>query len=110
MLFYALFRWILPIDLNSSRVAFENFKELVTRFPQSGFAPDARQHMIFIRNQLAENEMHAGRYYLNRGTYISALNRARWVVENYPETPQAPEALAITVLLSKTRHDWSSRH
>jgi len=84
-------------DLNSSRVAFDNFKELVTRFPQSSFAPDARQHMIFIRNQLAENEMHAGRYYLNRGTYISALNRARWVVENYPETPQAPEALAITV-------------
>jgi len=84
-------------DLNNSRQAFDNFKELVTRFPNSAYAPDARQRMIFIRNQLAENELHAGRYYLKRKTYISALNRARWVVENYPETPQSAEALAIIV-------------
>ncbi len=84
-------------DLNNSRQAFDNFKELVTRFPNSAYAPDARQRMIFIRNQLAENELHAGRYYLKRKTYISALNRARWVVENYPETPQSAEALAIVV-------------
>jgi len=84
-------------DLNNSRQAFDNFKELVSRFPNSAYAPDARQRMIFIRNQLAENELHAGRYYLKRKTYISALNRARWVVENYPETPQSAEALAIVV-------------
>ena len=84
-------------DLNNSRLAFDNFKELVTRFPNSAYAPDARQRMIFIRNNLAENEMHAGRYYLKRKTYVSALNRARWVIENYPETPQSAEALAIAV-------------
>ncbi|MCB1674346.1 MAG: outer membrane protein assembly factor BamD [Moraxellaceae bacterium] len=82
-------------DLNNSRQAFDNFKELVTRFPNSAYAPDARQRMIYIRNQLAENELHAGRYYLKRKTYISALNRARWVMENYAETPQSAEALAI---------------
>lgn len=84
-------------DLSSSRLSFNNFNELVTRFPNSSFAVDARQHMIFIRNQLAENEMYAGRYYLKRGTYIAALNRARWLIENYPTTPQIPEALAMTV-------------
>lgn len=84
-------------DLNNSRLAFDNFKEMVTRFPDSAFAADARQHMIAIRNQLAESEMHAGRYYLKRKTYISALDRARWVVENYPQTPQTPEALATIV-------------
>lgn len=84
-------------DLSSSRLSFDNFKELVTRFPKSAFAADSRQHMIFIRNQLAENEMYAGRYYVKRGTYIAALNRARWIIENYPNTPQIPEALAMTV-------------
>ncbi|PTQ90165.1 outer membrane protein assembly factor BamD [Agitococcus lubricus] len=84
-------------DLNSSRLAFDNFNELVRRFPNSAYAPDARQHMIYIRNQMAENELHAGRYYLKRKTYVAALNRARWVVENYPQTPQTPEALAMIV-------------
>lgn len=84
-------------DLSNSRAAFDYFKELITRFPNSAYAPDASQRMIFIRNQLAENELHAGRYYLKRKTYVSALNRARWVMENYPETPQSAEALAIAV-------------
>lgn len=84
-------------DLSNSKAAFDYFKDLITRFPNSAYAPDARQHMVFIRNQLAENELHAGRYYLKRKTYVSALNRARWVMENYPETPQSAEALAIVV-------------
>lgn len=84
-------------DLSSTRQAFDNFKSLIAHFPNSAYAPDARQRMIFIRNQLAENELHAGRYYLKRKTYISALNRGRWVIENYPETPQSAEALAIVV-------------
>ena len=83
-------------DLSNSKVAFDYFKDLISRFPDSVYAPDARQHMVFIRNQLAENELHAGRYYLKRKTYVSALNRARWVMESYPETPQSAEALAIT--------------
>lgn len=84
-------------DLNNSRQAYDNFKEMVTRFPDSAFAADARQHMIAIRNELAESEMHAGRYYLKRKTWVSALNRARWVLENFPQTPQTPEALATVI-------------
>lgn len=82
-------------DLSNSLLAFDNFREMVSRFPNSAFATDARQHMISIRNQLAESEMHTARFYLKRKTYVSALNRARWVLENYPQTPQTPEALAM---------------
>ena len=84
-------------DTANFHQSFDNLRELTTRFPTSPYAGDARQRMIWLRNQFAEAEMHIARYYLKRGTWISALNRARWVVENYPQTPQTPEALAMTV-------------
>ena len=84
-------------DTANFHQSFDNLRELTTRFPTSPYAGDARQRMIWLRNQFAESEMHVARYYLKRGTLISALNRARWVVENYPQTPQTPEALAMTV-------------
>lgn len=83
-------------DQSNSRNAFAIFRDLVTRFPDSAYAADARQRMIDLRNNFAEGEMHAARYYLKRGTLVSALNRSRWVIENYPQTPQTPEALAMS--------------
>lgn len=84
-------------DLGSSRQAYNDFRDLVSRFPASEYAPDARQRMIYLRNQLAEAEMHAARYYMKRGAYVAALNRARWVVENFQGAPVVPEALAVEV-------------
>ncbi len=81
-------------DLGATRESFNDFRELLTRFPDSEYAADARQRMIFLRNQLAEAEMHAARFYVRRGAPLAALNRARWVVENYQGTPVMPEALA----------------
>ncbi len=82
-------------DLSSERTAFEDFRELLQHFPNSRFAPDARQHMIFIRNQLAESELHVALYYARRGAYLASLNRARNIVEGYPQSPSVPEALAV---------------
>lgn len=82
-------------DIGAGRDAFNDFKELLARFPESRYAPDARQRMVFIRNQIAEGELHAARYYIRRGAHVAAANRARWVLENYPSTPSVPEALAI---------------
>lgn len=82
-------------DLKAARDAFSAFKELVTRFPESPYAADARARMIFIRNNLAEHELHAARYYARRGANIAAANRARYVVVHYQRTPAVPEALAI---------------
>lgn len=82
-------------DLSTVRDSFNNFRELVTRFPNSDYAPDARARMIFIRNQFADAELHRAKFYAQKKTYVSCLNRARWLVENYPETPQIPDALAL---------------
>ena len=82
-------------DLSSWRDAFRDFHELVNRYPDSEYAPDARQRMIAVRNRMAELELHAARYYIKREAYIAANNRARYVVENYPSSPSVEEALIL---------------
>lgn len=82
-------------DMQAARDAFAAFKEMAEQFPDSPYAPDARSRMVFIRNNLAEHELHAARYYARRGAHIAAANRARYVVVHYQRTPAVPEALAI---------------
>lgn len=80
-----------------TRTSFRNFKELVSRFPESKYVEDSIKHMTHLRNQLARYEIHVADYYLRRKAYLSAANRAKYVVENYSKTPSIPEALAIMV-------------
>ena len=82
-------------DLSSWRDAFRDFHELVNRYPDSEYAPDARARMVYIRNQLAAYELHVARYYARRGAHVAAVNRAQQVVIHFQETPSVPEALAI---------------
>ncbi len=79
----------------SSLDSFERLFELVRRFPDSKYAPDARQRMIYLRNLLAEHEIEVAHYYLRRHAYLAAVNRARYVVENYPRSASVPDALAL---------------
>ncbi len=82
-------------DVASARSAFQNFSELLNRFPDSIYASDSSMRMVYLRNLLAEYEMHVAEYYLRRKAYVAAVNRARNVVENYGKTPSVPEALVI---------------
>ena len=82
-------------DQTSMRDSFLDFKELLRRFPDSRYAADARQRMVFLRFNLAAYEIAVAEYYMRRKAYIAATNRARYVLENYPATPQNAEALAI---------------
>ncbi|HEX4869781.1 MAG TPA: outer membrane protein assembly factor BamD [Moraxellaceae bacterium] len=82
-------------DMDNLQDAFTNFRELLVRFPDSPYSPDARARMIWIRNQLAESEMHVARLYARKKAWLSCLNRARGVVENFPGAPQVPDALAL---------------
>ena len=84
-------------DAGAARQSFFDFQELVRRFPDSPYARDARQRMIFLRNNLARYETHAADYYLRRGAYVAAANRARYVIQNYPNTPAVPDALQMLV-------------
>lgn len=82
-------------DQKASKEAFESFKELVTRFPASRYAPDARARMNYIANSLAEYEVHVARYYYRRGAYLAAANRAQTALADYREVPALEEALFI---------------
>jgi outer membrane protein assembly factor BamD len=77
--------------------SFSVFAQLVQRFPQSAYAADARQRMVFLRNRLADYEIHVARYYLQRGAWLAAANRAKFVIEQYNGAPAGNEALRILV-------------
>jgi outer membrane protein assembly factor BamD len=84
-------------DPKGTREAFDAFKELVTRFPDSKYSEDARARMRYLVNALAMNEVHVARYYMKRGAYVAAANRAQYAVKNYPNAPATEEAVFIMV-------------
>ena len=79
------------------RQAFEAFSRVVTQYPRSEYAPDSRQRMIYLRNRLADYEINVARYYVRRGAWVAAQNRARFVLEQYDGAPAMREALEILV-------------
>lgn len=85
-------------DQKAHREAFDAFRELVTRWPESKYADDARARMRYLVNAMAGGEVHIARYYFTRGAYVGAINRARNVVETYQTSPAVEEALFIMIL------------
>jgi len=82
-------------DPSSALQSFKNFGELLSLFPESQYAEDTRKRMVYLRNILAQHEVHVATYYMRRGAYLAAANRARFVIENYDKTPAIPEALVL---------------
>lgn len=82
-------------DQKAAKESFESFKELVSRFPESRYAGDAKLRMTYIVNSLALYEVHVARYYYSRGAYVAAANRAQIAVNDYREVPALEEALYI---------------
>ncbi len=84
-------------DPKAARESFDAFKELVTRYPNSKYTPDAIARMKYLVNALASNEVHVARYYMKRGAYVAAANRAQYALLNYAQAPAVEEALFIMV-------------
>lgn len=84
-------------DPSAARAAFNNFRELVDRFPNSRYAADAVNRMVHLRNLLARHEILAADYYMRRGAWVAAANRAKYVIENYQQTPSVADAASILV-------------
>jgi outer membrane protein assembly factor BamD len=82
---------------NDARKSFDAFAALIQHYPQSIYAPDARQRMIYLRNRLADFDLHVAEYYMRRGAYVAAMNRARFCIENYDGAPATQPALAILI-------------
>ena len=84
-------------DPKQAKESFEAFRELVSRFPSSKYAEDARLRMAFIKNSLARSDVHVARFYYQRGAYVAAINRAQTTVQEYRDVPAVEEALFIMV-------------
>jgi len=82
-------------DPKAAREAFDAFKELATRFPTSKYTPDAVARMNYLINALAGSEVHVARYYLKRGAYVAAVNRAQYALKTYPQAPANEEGLVV---------------
>jgi outer membrane protein assembly factor BamD len=94
-------RWF-NTDLNERppqdvRRAFDAFGELIRQRPDSVYAHDARQRMLYLRNRLADYEVYVAQHYLDREAYIAAIDRARFCIENYDGAPAVREALEIMI-------------
>lgn len=82
-------------DIGTARQAFASLGELIEKYPNSPYAPDARQRLISLRNQLARSEINVANYYFSRGALVAAANRGQFVVENFQKTPAVADGLAV---------------
>lgn len=84
-------------DPKSAKDAFDAFKELVTKYPESKYAPDSVARMNYLVNALASHEVHVARYYMKRSAYLAAANRVQFAMKTYPQAPANEEGLLIMV-------------
>ncbi|VAX05376.1 Outer membrane beta-barrel assembly protein BamD [hydrothermal vent metagenome] len=84
-------------DAGAAMDSFDDFSELVRRFPTSKYSKDAQKRLIYLRNNLARYEVHVAEYYMDRGAYLAAANRSVYVVENFQRTPSVRDALKTMI-------------
>lgn len=85
-------------DPKALRDAYDAFKEVVTRFPNSKYAEDSRRRLAYLTNAMAMSDIHAARYYYSVGAYVAVVNRTRYVIDNYQRTPAVEDALGLQAL------------
>jgi outer membrane protein assembly factor BamD len=84
-------------DLSSAKVAYQEFKKLIERFPESDYVADAQKRIIYLRDIVSRQEIEIANYYMQRAAYVAAVNRAKAVIESYPGTSASADALAVLV-------------
>jgi outer membrane protein assembly factor BamD len=88
-------------DQANLRQSFDDFGALISRYPQSRYAEDARLRMVHLRNMMAQADLNIALFYLKRNAFVAASNRAKAIIETYPQSVQAGDALAVMVLSYK---------
>ena len=82
-------------DLGAAAQSYNDFNEVLRRFPSSKYAEESRQRMIYLRNRLALHDLNVGLYYYDREAYVSAVGRAKYVIETYPQSEFEDDAVAL---------------
>jgi outer membrane protein assembly factor BamD len=82
-------------DITGAKESFAELTEFLTRFPESQYATYAKQRNIYLRNMIARNELAAADYYMSIDAYVAAIRRAKYVIENIPNSSENYRALSI---------------
>jgi outer membrane protein assembly factor BamD len=90
-------RSIADLDTVRQKESFQDFSHLVTRYPNSKYAPDAKARIQYLRNSLAEGEVNVAKYYMVRGAWLAAFNRSEYAIKHYQGSPAIVDALEIKV-------------
>lgn len=85
-------------DPKALRDAYDAFKEVTLRFPNSKYLDDSRKRLVSLQNAMAMSDIHAARYYYSRGAYVATVNRTKSVIESYQHTPAVEDALGLQAL------------
>jgi len=88
-------------DPKALRQSYLAFNELIDRFPNSSYAPDARKRIAWLVNTIAMNEVHVARFYYERNAYVAAINRAQSVITDFEGVPAAEQALYVMMMSYK---------
>lgn len=94
-------RSIADLDTVRQKESFQDFSKLVNRYPNSKYAADARLRLQHLRNSLAQSEINVARYYMSRGAWLAAFNRAEYAIQHYQGSPAVLDALEIKVLAAQ---------
>ena len=84
-------------EIVMAQTSFDELSDFISRYPQSNYVSHAKQRMIYLKNLLAKHEMYVADFYMQRGAYLAAIGRSKYVIEHLPNTPQTPYALSILV-------------
>ena len=84
-------------DANKAREAFDDFDNLISKFPESKYAADGKKRMVFIKDRLARYELAIAQYYMKREAYVAAANRGQYVLEYFSDTQHVQAALELMV-------------
>lgn len=82
-------------DLGAPTQSLNDFADVVRRYPNSRYAPDARQRMIYLRNLLAQHELNVGLYYLRRDAFVASANRGKFMLQTFPQSAYDGDAVAL---------------
>ena len=85
-------------------IALSTFQQLIEKYPHSQYVGDSHQRMIYLRNRLADFELHVALYYMRRGAYVGAINRAKFCVENYDGAPAVKGSMKVLVDAYRNLH------
>ena len=84
-------------DVSKLRQSFDDFSVIVNKFPDSEYAKDSRNRLVYIKNQMAANELYIAKYYIKRSAHIAAIERIKYLLVNYNGTPSTEEGLLMLI-------------